>query len=253
MQAMIELQNVTKVFGKTRAVDGLTMRIARGEIFGFLGPNGAGKTTTIKMLCGLLRPTAGQLFIGGADPLLGGPDVRRRIAYIPDTPFLYDRLTAAEFFEFTGRLYGTPPRRIEAAREQAFAHFDLTDAADVLIKDFSHGMRQRLIYATTFARDPEVYFVDEPFIGLDPRGIRLIKGLLRERARGGAAVFLTTHILALIEDLVDRVGILQRGRLIASGTLSELRGGSSKQRLEDVFLDLTEGNPCPSPPNQSVN
>ena len=252
MESAIDLRNVTKRFGPCRAVDDLTLQVPYGELFGFLGPNGAGKTTTIKMICGLLRPTAGRVFVAGADPIGGGPEVRRRMAYIPDSPFLYDRLTAAEFFEFTGRLYGVPIRRIEEAREQAFVRFGLTDAADLLIKDFSHGMRQRLIYATTLVRDPDIYLIDEPFLGLDPYGIRQIKELLRQRARAGAAVFFTTHILALIEDLADRVGILHGGRLIACGSVAELRGDANNaRRLEDVFLDLTGERTCSTIPPTS--
>ncbi len=242
MHPAIELDDARKTFGTLRAVDGLTLRVPRGELFGFLGPNGAGKTTTIKMLCGLLRPTAGRVRVAGFDPIAEGAEARKRIAYIPDSPFLYERLTAAEFFEFVGRLHGIPSRRIAEERERQFALFDLADAADTLVREFSHGMRQRLIYAATFLRDPEVYVVDEPFIGLDPRAIRLIQNLLRERVNAGATVFLTTHILALIEDFADRIGILQRGRLVACGTMAELRVHyGADRRLEDVFFDLTEG------------
>lgn len=220
---MIKLDNVTKDYGDVRAVCKLTLNVPSGELFCFLGPNGAGKTTTIKMMCGLLRVSSGAIHIGGYD-LAREPDKARKITgYIPDTPFLYERLTPAEYFEFVGDLYQIPNNEITFERDKSFRLFNLRKYAHTLIKDLSHGYRQRLIYAATFLHKPKVLFIDEPFIGLDPYTIRLIHDLLREKAASGMTIFLTSHILALIEKLADRIGIIAEGRLIASGTLDELR------------------------------
>lgn len=238
---MIELQHVSKSFGALEAVKDLSLSIPKGELFCFLGPNGAGKTTTIKLLCGLLRPTAGAIRIGGLDPQTDLAATRPLIGYIPDTPFLYERLTPAEFFEFIGDLYAIPRQRVRTEREAAFNLFGLNDYAHCLIKDLSHGFRQRVIYAATFLHAPKVLFVDEPFVGLDPYSIRLIRNLLSEKARDGMTIFFTTHILALAEHLADRIGIIAEGRLAALGTLAELKARSAVQGpLEDIFLHVTQ-------------
>jgi ABC-2 type transport system ATP-binding protein len=239
---MIRIEQLNKTFGRVQAVQSLDLAIPRGQLFCFLGANGAGKTTTIKMLCGLLRPTSGRIKIGDYD-LTQDPRAARHITgYIPDQPYLYDRLTATEFFQFTGDLYGIPRPDVEHEMEASFELFGLLDYRDSLIKDLSHGLRQRLIYTATLLHNPEVIFVDEPFVGLDPYSIRLIKELLKRKTREeGMTIFLTTHILALAEDMADRIGIIDKGRLIADGTLEELSEKSSIQgRLEDVFLKLTE-------------
>jgi ABC-2 type transport system ATP-binding protein len=237
---MIELENVSKSFGPVQAVCDLSLRVETGELFCFLGPNGAGKTTTIKMMCGLLRPTQGTIRLGGADIRRDPVAARRITGYIPDFPFLYDRLTATEFFEFTGDLYGVPRERTARERADSFERFGLVEYRDTLVKDLSHGLRQRLIYTVTLLHRPAVLFVDEPFVGLDPFSIRLIKDLLRAKAREGMTIFLTTHILALIEDLADRIGIIVNGRLVALGTQKELATKNSVEggRLEDVFFRL---------------
>ncbi len=239
---MIILENLGKQFGPVWAVQDLTLTVPPGELFCFLGPNGAGKTTTIKMACGLLRPTAGTARVAGGDPA-ADQAVRAAIGYIPDQPFLYERLTAAEFFQFVGDIYRLPPERIRRERAELFELFGLQPAAQTMIGELSHGFRQRLIYAATLLHQPQVLFVDEPFIGLDPYTIRLLRELLRARARAGMTIFLTTHILALVEGLADRVGILSDGRLAALGTVDELRaraGGAGA--LEDIFLGLTRAD-----------
>lgn len=237
---MIEITNLSKNFGTVRAVRDLSLKVGAGELFCFLGPNGAGKTTTIKMMCGLLRPSSGKIVVGGHDLARDPGQVRRIIGYIPDLPYLYERLTPAEFYEFMGDLYNLPRSEVAAARDRFFELFALGQYADRLIKDLSHGYRQRLIYAATFLHKPEILFIDEPFIGLDPYTIRLIHDLLKQKAAGGATIFLTSHILALIEKLAGRIGIINAGRLVAVGTLDELRRQSSVQGpLEDVFLRLT--------------
>jgi ABC-2 type transport system ATP-binding protein len=237
---MIFMENLSKRFGNVQAVRHLTLHIPRGELFCFLGPNGAGKTTTIKMLAGLIRPDSGTIRVGGIDLARDPVGAKRLIGYIPDMPFLYERLTPREFLEFVGDLYGVPRPDVDRAREQGFAQFGLTDHQNALIGDLSHGMRQRLIYVATFLHRPQVLFIDEPLVGLDPYSIRLIKDLLRAQARSGVAIFLSTHILAVAEEIADRIGIISRGELIALGRMEELRQRHAIEGpLEDVFLKLT--------------
>jgi ABC-2 type transport system ATP-binding protein len=236
---MIEMEHLRKDFGSVVAVEDLTLQVPRGEVFCFLGPNGAGKTTTLKMLTGLLRPTSGTARICGLDIQENPVEAKKRIGYIPDMPFLYGRLTASEFYEFVGELYAVPADRIAEEREQAFALFGIVEHRDVLVKDLSHGLKQRLIYVSSFLHKPDVLFIDEPLIGLDPHSIRLIKDLLKAKARAGMTIFLTTHILALAEDVADRIGIFMEGRLVALGTLQELRAQAGRLNLEDIFLKVT--------------
>jgi len=236
---MIAIEHLSKQFGDLVAVDDLCLEIPPGEIFCFLGPNGAGKTTTIKILVGLLRPSRGTARIGGFDIEKNPLEAKRLIGYIPDLPFVYERLTAQEFFEFIGDLYDIPRTALDNELERSFKFFGLWDYRHVLVKDLSHGLRQRLIYCATFLHAPRVLFVDEPLTGLDPYTIRLLKELLISKARAGMTVFLTTHILALAEDIADRTGIIMNGRLIALGTVAELRQQWGGRNLEDVFLRLT--------------
>lgn len=238
---MIRMEHLNKFYGTKHAVRDLSLSVPRGEVFCFLGPNGAGKTTTLKMLTGLLQPSSGRALINGVDVAVNPVEAKKKMAYIPDTPFLYDRLTATEFFYFIGTLYGMPREAIEADYEQAFAFFGLLEHRSNLVKDLSHGLRQRLVYAASFLHKPEVLFIDEPLIGLDPHTIRAIKRLLREKARAGMTIFLTTHILSLAEDVADRIGIILDGRLIALGTLDEIKAQSGASGdLEEVFITLTQ-------------
>lgn len=237
---MLVLDRLHKNFGPLTAVDRLTLEVRRGELFCFLGPNGAGKTTTIKMLTGLVKPTSGTARIEGVDILAHPLAVKSRMGYIPDMPFLYDRLTLSEFFEFSGELRGMNTGQILAREEELFGVFGLREHRATLVRELSHGMRQRLIYAATLLHDPHVLFVDEPLIGLDPRTIRTIKDLLRERVRAGHTVFLTTHILALAEDIGDRIGLILDGRLNAVGALPDLLAEHGADNLEDLFLKRTE-------------
>ncbi len=228
-----------KTLHSIKAVKNLNLNIPKGELFCFLGPNGAGKTTTIKILTGLLRASSGTVLINGIDPEKDHLSSKKIIGYIPDMPYLYERLTTTEYFEFTGELYDIPMDSINKKLEEYFALFGLIDYKNVLVKDLSHGLRQRLIYAATFLHDPEILFIDEPLIGLDPYTIRLIKDLLKEKAKNGMTIFLTTHILALAEDIAHRIGIILRGELVEQGTLQELYQRHSKNNLEDIFLNLT--------------
>lgn len=237
---MIQLDNLARRFGNHWAVRDLTLSVEAGELFCFLGPNGAGKTTTIKMITGLLQPTEGRIRVHGLDLQEDPLRVKQMIGYIPDTPYLYDRLTALEFFEFTGELYAMNERAIREAQPELFALFGLTEYADHLVRELSHGLRQRLLYAVSFLHRPSALFIDEPLIGLDPYTIRLIKDLLKQKVSEGMTIFLTTHILALAEDIADRIGIIHHGRLAAMGTLEELRAQSGiAGTLEDIFLHLT--------------
>jgi len=238
---MIEINSLHKRFGKVHAVRDLNLHIPKGELFCFLGPNGAGKTTTIKILTGLLKPTSGHTLIDGKNIQSEPQAVKALIGYVPDMPFLYDRLTPGEFLEFTGDLYGIPRARVMHEMEASFALFGLLDHRSALVKDLSHGLKQRLVYASTFLHNPSVLFIDEPLVGLDPHTIRLIKDLLIRKTRDGMTIFLTTHILSLAEEIANRIGIISRGRLIALGTLDELVGqAGGKDNLEEAFLHLTE-------------
>ena len=236
---MISLKHLSKHYGSLVAVEDLSLEVPKGELFCFLGPNGAGKTTTIKMMTGLLKPRTGQIHICGIDIAADPVAAKLKIGYIPDMPYLYDRLTTTEFFRFTGEIYDLPRDFVEAQLEEQFTTFSLMDYRSVLVKDLSHGLRQRLVYAATFLHDPEVLFIDEPLVGLDPYTIRLIKDLLIRRASEGTTIFLTTHILALAEDIAHRIGVIMHGRVVALGTLPELIASSDGNNLEDVFLDLT--------------
>ena len=239
---MIKIDNLTKKFGNVTAVQNICLHVRRGELFCFLGPNGAGKTTIIKILTGLLRPTSGSVRINDVDILSDPDSAKKVIGYIPDMPFLYERLTPSEFFEFTGDLYNIPREKIYDELEKSFRLFGLIEQKDVLIKELSHGMRQRLLYSTVFLHEPMVLFIDEPLVGLDPYAIRLIKNLLTDKARAGMTIFLTTHVLALAEDIADRIGIINKGSLIALGTWQELIDKTGKNDLEDIFLKLTSGD-----------
>ncbi|MDP6526543.1 MAG: ABC transporter ATP-binding protein [Kiritimatiellia bacterium] len=240
---MIAINNLVKKFGDFTAVDNLCLDVPEGELFCFLGPNGAGKTTTIKMLTGLLKPTSGSAMLNGMDIQCHPVEVKKLLGYIPDMPYLYDRLTTTEFFKFTGDLYSIPDGKVAEELERSFDLFGLIEHRTALIKDLSHGLRQRLIYASTFLHDPKILFIDEPLIGLDPYTIRLIKRLLIRKARNGTTIFLTTHILPVAEDIADRIGIIADGRIVALGKNEELMSLHGADNLEDVFLKLTGKDP----------
>jgi ABC-2 type transport system ATP-binding protein len=242
-QTMIELLNLTKKFGDLIAVNGVNLTIGKGEFFAMLGPNAAGKTTTIKMLAGLIKPTQGHARIAGFDVQQQPLEARRRLAYVPDFPFLYDKLTAWEFLRFTGQLFHMADDRIEKNARELIARFHLLDHVNRPIESLSHGTRQRVAIASALLHDPEVFIVDEPMVGLDPQHARIIKDVLKERSRAGVTVLVSTHQLGIAEEMADRIGIIHGGKLIAVGTREELRqlSGSSGQ-LEEIFLSLTNGN-----------
>ncbi len=238
---MIRTVGLTKRFGATVAVDRLDLEVEPGEFFCFLGPNGAGKTTTIKLLVGLLRPSAGRAVIGGHDIASEPVEAKRLLGYVPDQPFLYERLTGREFMALVAGLYRLDGARLEARIEETLAAFGAAEVADQLIGDLSHGTRQKLAFAATFLHDPRLVVVDEPWVGLDPRSIRQVKRYLKERTREGVTVFMSTHTLSIAEEVADRIGIIHQGRLLALGTVTEIKALASRPgSLEDVFLELTQ-------------
>ncbi|HKY83300.1 MAG TPA: ABC transporter ATP-binding protein [Anaerolineales bacterium] len=241
-QTLIETRRLVKRYGEKVAVDDVTLEVYAGEIFGFLGPNGAGKTTTIKVVVGLLQPTAGEVRVAGWDVQTEPLRAKAASGYVPDEPTLYPKLTGRELLRFVGDLYGIDSAQVDRRMEELLRLFDLTSAADDTIDSYSHGMRQKVSLAAALVHDPKVLVLDEPTVGLDPRSARLIKDILRQLADRGAAVFLSTHILEIAENMCDRIGIINQGRLIAAGTMAELRAlGQGQSRLEDIFLSLTGG------------
>ena len=243
---MIELLQLTKRFGDLVAVDGVTLTIPRGEFFAILGPNAAGKTTTIRILAGLVRPTCGSARVAGFDVQVQGLEARRRMAYVPDFPFLYDKLTAWEFLRFTGEVFRMPEARIRAAADDLVARFNLEEFLDQPIESLSHGTRQRVAIASALLHGPEVFVLDEPMVGLDPQHGRVLKDILKEQSRRGVTVFISTHQLSVAEEMADRIGVMLRGRLVAVGTREELqRQSGGAGALEESFLALTQDGPGP--------
>lgn len=238
---MIKTRGLTKRFGDKVAVNGLDLDIAEGEFFCFLGPNGAGKTTTIKMLTGLIQPTAGSAQVGPYDVTRQPVKAKRLLGYIPDHPFLYDKLTGREFMAFVAGLYQLPKSRFDALCEPLLETFELSAVADQLTENFSHGMRQKLSFASCFLHEPKAVVVDEPWVGLDPKNIRAVKSYLRRRTReDGLTILMSTHTLSIAEEVADRVGIIHRGRLLHVGTVEEIKSlAAGPGSLEDVFLEIT--------------
>lgn len=238
---MIELKRVTRRYGRKLAVNELDLEIPSGELFAFLGPNGAGKTTTIKMMVGLLRPNSGTVRIAGFDIVDNPREVNLRTGYVPDEPYLYEKLTGREFLRFVGELYGLPPSVASERIELQIDTFELSGFVDQLTESYSHGMKQRLVFASALLHEPPVIIVDEPMVGLDPRSMRMVKDLLRSKARAGATVFMSTHTLAIAEEIADRIGVITNGKVQFLGTVEELRRRlSSDDTLEQLFLTLTE-------------
>lgn len=237
---MIELLHVVKKFGDLVAVNDLSLVIPRGEFFAVLGPNAAGKTTTIKVLTGLIKATSGRARVAGFDVQTEPLEARRRLAYVPDFPFLYDKLTPWEFLRFTGQLFHMSEQRIQSAGAELVERFNLGPFAHKLIEGLSHGTRQRVAIVSALLHDPEVFVIDEPMVGLDPHHARVVKDILKERSQAGMTVFVSTHQLSLAEEMADRIAILHQGRLIALGTSEELRRRSGADgALERTFLNLT--------------
>jgi ABC-2 type transport system ATP-binding protein len=237
---MIQAIDLTKTFGKLIAVERLNIEIKAGEFFCFLGPNGAGKTTTIKMLTGLLRPTSGRALLGGHDIQANPVEAKKLISFVPDSPFLYDKLSPVEFMNFVGQLYDMDPAAIWSHVPELIEQFNLQEVHNHLIGGLSHGTRQRVAIAAALLHDPKIFIIDEPLVGLDPKSARMVKDTIKQRSRDGCTVLMSTHLLSVAEELADRIGIISHGKLIALGSLDEVRKHHGKNgQLEELFLELT--------------
>ena len=241
MTVMIEFEQVSRSYGSKIAVERLDLRVGSGEIFALLGHNGAGKTTTMKMLVSLLRPQSGTVRVGGFDLATQPREATSLIGYVPDEPYLYDKLTGREFLQFVAELYGVSSDRAQQQILREIERFELGDFVDDLTESYSHGMKQRTVLASAMLHSPAVLVVDEPMIGLDPPSIRLVKDLLRSEASAGMCIFMSTHTLAAVEEIADRIGIMCQGRMIFDGTLDQLRNqmSAANESLESLYLRMT--------------
>jgi ABC-2 type transport system ATP-binding protein len=242
---MIAVQNLVKTYGKFKAVDDLSLNVEPGEIHGFLGPNGAGKTTTMRMIAGLVKPTSGRIVVNNHDMEHEPEAAKGSLGFIPDRPFIYDKLTASEFLTFHAGLYGLTNGQVGSRVDEMLEVFELTQWKHELIESFSHGMKQRLVMSSAFFHRPQAVVVDEPMVGLDPRGARLIKDIFRRMSERGVAILMSTHTLEVAQEMCHRVSIIQKGRIIAQGTVDEVKqiaGGTTDEHLTAVFLKLTGGS-----------
>jgi ABC-2 type transport system ATP-binding protein len=239
---MIELAGLTKKYTDLVAVNDLNIFVPKGEIFGFIGPNGAGKTTTINMMGGIITPTSGSVTICGIRMEEHPEKAKSKIGFIPDRPYLYEKLTAMEFLEFTADLYGVNENDFPARSQEQLEMFSLSEWSGELIESYSHGMKQRLVMAAALLHEPEVIIVDEPMVGLDPVAIKMVKELFLHLAAGGVTIFMSTHTLKVAEDICDRIGVIHKGSLVANGTPEDLRRltDAGEADLEQVFMRLTE-------------
>ncbi len=240
---MIAVEHLVKRFGNFTAVDGVSITVAPGQIHGFLGPNGAGKTTSIRMIAGLLRPDAGRIIVNGHDLAREPEAAKAALGFIPDRPFIYDKLTAGEFLRFHGGLYGMDGGDTDTRITELLEIFELGRWQHELVESFSHGMKQRLVMSAAFLHRPKAVLVDEPMVGLDPRGARLIKDIFRLMASRGVAILMSTHTLEVAQEMCDLISIILKGRIIAHGTVAEVRAmaGTPDEELTPVFLKLTGG------------
>ena len=238
---MIKITDLTKRYGDFLAVDALNLEVGGGEIFGFLGPNGAGKTTTIRMMMGILKPTSGRVLLGGYDVEREPERAKALAGFIPDRPFIYEKLSGNEFLQFAGKLRGVETKRLRHRAAELLEQLDLTRWQNERIEGYSHGMKQRLVVCAALLHDPSILIVDEPMVGMDPRGARTLKDLFRALADNGTTVFFSTHSIAIAEEICHRIGIIQSGQLVACGSMAEIHGRSQNKEgnLESVFLELT--------------
>jgi len=240
---MIRLESLTKTYGKFVAVDNIDLHVPRGTMFGFVGPNGAGKTTTLRIIAGIMRPTAGRIWLGGDDVVADPMAAKARLGFIPDRPFLYEKLTGAEFLRFVAGLYGQDGEVVEKRIDELLEVFELSRWKHELIESYSHGMRQKLIISSALIHRPECIVVDEPMVGLDPKAARLLKDILRQFVDRGGTVLMSTHTLDIAETMCDKIAIIQAGKIVAQGTMAELREqtAAGNASLEELFLKLTGG------------
>ncbi len=241
MAAMIEIKNLKKNYGKKEAVKGIDLELKEGELFVLVGPNGAGKTTILKMLVGLLKPTAGTIRMAGYDLAKESLEAKKILSYVPDIPYVYEKLTAWELLRFMGKLNGMKPEKIEGRAGELLKFFSLWEVKDLLIEEFSHGMRQKVILSAALLHEPKIFILDEPMVGLDPISIHSFKDFLRHESRQGMTILFSTHTLSMAEELADRIGIIDQGLLIAVGSMEELQKKyRSKENLEHMFMRLVE-------------
>ena len=240
---MIRLENLTKLYGSFVAVDDISLHVPRGVLYGCLGPNGAGKTTTLRMIAGILRPTRGRVLLGGDDVHVNPLSAKMRLGFIPDRPFVYDKLTGAEFLRFVSGLYGQEGDTVERRIAELLEVFELTSWQDELVEAYSHGMRQKLIISSALIHRPECIVVDEPMVGLDPKAARLLKDIFRQFVEKGGTVLMSTHTLEIAEAMCDQIAIIQHGKIIAAGTVNDVRRQhqAGDASLEELFLKLTGG------------
>ncbi len=240
---MIRLEGLTKTYGKFVAVDNIDLHVQRGTMFGFLGPNGAGKTTTLRIIAGIMRPTAGRIWLGGDDVVADPMAAKARLGFIPDRPFLYEKLTGAEFLRFVAGLYRQDGEVVEKRIDELLDVFELSQWKHELIESYSHGMRQKLIISSALIHRPECIVVDEPMVGLDPKAARLLKDIFRQFVDRGGTVLMSTHTLEVAETMCDRIAIIQTGKIVAQGTMADLREqtAAGNASLEELFLKLTGG------------
>ena len=243
---MIQINSLTKHYGHLAAVDNLNLEVQRGEIFGFLGPNGAGKTTTIRVMMGILKATCGRVLLDGHDVATAAQQAKAIAGFIPDRPFIYEKLSGSEFLNFVGKLHRLETAQLERRRGELLDQLELSQWQDELVESYSHGMKQRLVVCAALLHQPRILVVDEPMVGMDPKGARTIKDLFCALSRSGTTVFLSTHSISVAEEICQRIGIIQKGRLIACGTMPELhaQASGSHGNLESVFLELTREQDC---------
>jgi ABC-2 type transport system ATP-binding protein len=245
---VIQLLNITKRYGRLTAVDSVNLAVEAGEVFGFLGPNGAGKTTTIRVMMGILRPSAGHVLLGGHDVERDAEKAKAIAGFIPDRPFIYEKLSGHEFLHFVGKLHHVETTQLHRRIAELLEHLELTEWQHELVESYSHGMKQRLVVCASLIHEPRVLIVDEPMVGMDPKGARTLKDLFRCLAAKGTAIFLSTHSISIAEELCHRIGIIQKGRLIACGTMTEVynQAKTASGNLESVFLELTREPAAPA-------
>jgi len=238
---MIQLIDLTKSYGKLAAVNGLNLEVPAGQIFGFLGPNGAGKTTTIRVMMGILKATSGRVLLDGHDVVSEAQAAKAIAGFIPDRPFIYEKLTGGEFLRFVGKLHGLNSARLEERIAELLEHLELSSWKHELVEGYSHGMKQRLVVCAALIHQPRILIVDEPMVGMDPRGARTLKDLFRALAQDGVTIFLSTHSIDTAEEICHRIGIIRQGKLIACGSMAELQNQAdgNHRNLESVFLELT--------------
>ena len=244
---MIQLENLSKYYGKLAAVESLNLEIQPGEVFGFLGPNGAGKTTTIRVMMGILKPSSGRATLGGYDVVREPEKAKAITGFVPDRAFIYEKLSGREFLKFVGSLHRMDSPRLERRIAHLLEHFELQEWKDELVEGYSHGMKQRLVLSASLLHEPRILIIDEPMVGIDPRGAKMLKDLFLSLAKSGTTVFLSTHSVGVAEEICQRVGIIHRGRLIASGSMAELYRMARIEEggLESAFLELTRDGTSP--------